>query len=214
METFDFTLEDGQMKINGVADGHYVLALGSQTARRLSDMAAHRADLGFVLECLKELEGKEYNPNSVVQNALWHSAIVHYVKCFAGGNGGRGQLSANKIFKDQPSLAMHWHGYFDRVRNRQIVHVDKAWTSLIPMAVINDGSKGYKVEKILCSTMDAHHFNVENYNNLQLLADTAFKWVEKEFDDLADRLTAFLEGHSYAELSQMPPPKWTVPDIA
>jgi len=214
MENVDFTIEPNEFRINGIPDAHQVASLDTPQAKRLADMAAHRIDLFFVLECLKELDGKAYEPNSIVQNALWNSAIVHYVKCFGGGHGARGQLSAHKILKTEPVEAMRCHGFFERLRNKHVVHDDQAWSSFMPMAVINNGRKSYKIEKIICSSVEGVHFDIANYGNLRLLTEIALKWVEKEFDALAVNLTSFLETLSFAELTAMPPPQYTVPDYS
>ena len=60
-----------------------VIRIKGPEARKLSDHALHKADLDFALECLHQINGMP-EIGHVLRQALWRSAVVHFMKCFGG----------------------------------------------------------------------------------------------------------------------------------
>jgi hypothetical protein len=81
MERFSITKAGDVFHIDGFPDAVKVLRITGPKSQRLADLALHRADLDFVLECLVATS-RQPDEGNVVRQALWRSAIVHFIKCF------------------------------------------------------------------------------------------------------------------------------------
>ena len=97
MEHFQITKTPEGFHIEGFPDAVKVLRLHGPNAQRLADLALHRADLDFALECLEQIN-KVPEQSYVLRQALWRSAVVHYIKCF-GSNESRFSLDSRKLYK-------------------------------------------------------------------------------------------------------------------
>jgi hypothetical protein len=187
-----------------------VIKINGPLSKRLADLALHKADLLFATECLEQLNHTPEEP-FIIRQALWRSAIIHFVKCF--GDGVRFQLSAEKIYKGDALGLMAVFRYFRDLRNKHFVHDENSYAQSIPGAVINQGNKGYKVEKIASFSAYAETLGQSNYNNLSLLIQTADKWVTLQFDSICDILTKELEAESYETLLRRESLSLTVPNV-
>lgn len=187
----------GALHIEGFPDAAKVIRVEGPLARRLSDLALHRGDLEFADECLN-LVNTTPSPG-VIRDALWRSAIVHFLKCF-GDSGARFHLSASKILKGEAAEAMWAFSYFKSLRNKHVVHDENSCTQSIPGAVLNKGDKSYKIEKVVCFAAVTDTLVQENYSNLKLLIAKTRSWVVAEFDRLCDTVVAELEKEPYEKL--------------
>jgi hypothetical protein len=191
-------------------DAVRVVALDNHKAKRLSDLALHRTDLTFANECLDALNTAPVEP-AVLREALWRSAIIHYVKCF--GEGVRFQLQAAQVYKGEPAIALEQFGFFKSLRHKHFIHDENSLMQSIPIAAINNGTKAYKVEEVSCFTTNTGTLNDGNWGNLKKLVETASLWVIKEFDSLAERLRSNLETKPYEELLAMADAEYRSPKI-
>ena len=91
--------------------------------------------------------------------------------------------------------------YFKFLRNKHFIHDENSYAQSLPGAAINDGTKSYKVEKIVCLSTVAVTVSKANYSNLKLLIRKSLDWVEAEFDKLCESLTTQLEEESYDHLA-------------
>jgi hypothetical protein len=164
-------------------------------------LALHRADLEFANSCLDAINLSSEEP-FVIREALWRSAIVHFTKCFARSEA-RFQLSSSKILKDEPPEASMAFEYFKQVRNKHLVHDENSYAQSVPGAILNDETKSYKIEKIVCFAAIAGTLDQANCGNLKLLIQKALSWVIAEFDQLCDALTVELEREPYEKLLAM-----------
>ena len=197
MEQFPISKDDRGFVIEGISDAVKVVRIGGPKAKRLADLALHRADLDFAAACLANINRVPEEP-LVLRQSLWRSAIVHYAKCF-GTSASRFQLDAAAIYKANP-LAVENFDYFWDLRNKNIVHDENSYHQSIPGAALNDGSKAFKVEKIICFNAVAETLGQDNYNNLHLLISTALAWVTAQFDELCSLVTKELEAQPYETL--------------
>jgi hypothetical protein len=163
----------------------------------LADLSLHKTDLEFADACLDAINHAPENPD-ITREALWRSAIVHFLKCF--GNSARFQLVPEKMYKGEPPEALMAFEYFKGLRNKHLIHDENSYAQSIPGAVLNNGEKNYKVEKIVCFSAIGKTLEHGNYGNLKLLIQKARAWVIIEFDALCVRLTADLEKESYDKL--------------
>jgi len=211
MEQFNITQRESGLHIEGFPDAVKVLRIDGSRAKRLSDLALHKADLDFAENCLDAINLTTEDAY-VVREALWRSSIVHFLKCF-GDAGARFQLSAKKIFKAEPPEAMMAFEYFKGLRNKHLVHDENSYSQSIPGAILNNRNKGYKIEKIVCFSAIAITISQDNYNNLKLLIQKSRVWVIAEFDKLCEVLTEELERESYEKLFGKPSINYQLPMI-
>lgn len=168
METFEVSLN---LRIEGFPVAAAVIAVKGRSAQRLADVSLHRQDLNFSRKCLEAISGQT-GDNIFMAEVLWRSAITHYVKCF--GQGARFMLTAEKIYRNEPPLALEVFQYFKTMRNKHFVRDENSTKLALPAAIIANESKTYKVEKVVCSVMQAATLEQGNFFNLVMLVDKAF----------------------------------------
>lgn len=198
MEFFELSQRESGLHIEGFPDAVKVIGIDGPRSKRLADLALHKDDLAFADSCLDAINLSPEKP-SVIREALWRSAIVHFMKCF-GDSGARFQLSATKILKGEPPEALMAFEYFKHLRNKHFVHDENSYAQSLPGAILNPKTKSCKIEKIVCFAAIAKTLGQENYGNLKLLIQKTHSWVIAEFDQLCDTLTAELELEPYESL--------------
>jgi len=209
MERLSVTKTDSGFCIQGFPDAVKVIRINGPEGKRLSDLALHRADLEFAAACLEAINHVPDEP-SVLREALWRGAIIHFMKCF--GSSLRFQLSAKKVYKGN-SMALNAFSYFDNLRNKHVVHDENAYAQSIPGAILNKGDKPYKIEKVVCFSAMAETLCQDNYSNLHLLCQTAIAWVANEFTQLCEAQTKKLEAKSYDDLYRQEAITYTAPAL-
>jgi hypothetical protein len=180
-----------------------VVAVQSDAANRLQDLALHERDLTFARTCLDAIP-KVADELGVVHRALWRSAIVHFMKCF--GRGARMSLRPDAIYAgvENAADAMQRFEYFSTLRNMHVVHDVNDYMQAATGAIINKPGAPHKVEKVVCASLVAETFTQANYDHLRMLIATAANWVRDRFDELATQITAELEVVDYDRLISMP----------
>ena len=210
MEHFTISKNGSSLHIEGFPDAVKVVAIAGKESKRLADLSLHKADLEFADACLDAINQAPEQPD-VIREALWHSAVVHFLKCF--GNSARFQLVAEKLYKGEPPEALMAFNYFKSLRNKHLVHDENSYAQSIPGAVLNNGTKNYKVEKIVCFMAIGATLEQGNYGSLKLLIQKARVWVVSEFDALCNRLTADLEKETYEALMARESLTYRVPSV-
>jgi hypothetical protein len=201
MKSESFTIEKSKLAIDGYPDATKVVALSDEISKRLSDLTLHRNDLEFSQQALKKISG--YPPEMSFENqAFWRVAIVHYFKCF--GSGERFQLSENAILKSEPSEAKEVFSYFKTLRNKHFVHDENSYSQANACAILNDGTKSFKVERIVCTHLQGQTLDLESMVNMHKLVEVTLNWVVDEFNRLAEKLTIDLEKIPYDALCSYP----------
>jgi len=211
MEQFSIKKTADGFHIDGFPDAVKVLRITGPMSQRLADLALHRADLDFGLECLVAINRRPEEAY-VVRQALWRSAIVHFIKCF-GQSDSRFSLDAKKVYKGD-SGAPEPFAFFESLRNKHLVHDENSFAQCLPGAVLNKKGLDHKIAKIVCLSMIGDTLNQDNYNNLHLLATGARQWVVAQFDGLCELLTADLEPKSYDDLFAVDGVTYTAPGAA
>ena len=210
MEYYTISKTENGLHIEGFPDAVKVVGIDGHEAKRLADLSLHKADLDFADSCLDAINHAPEEPN-VIREALWRSAIVHFLKCF--GSSARFQLAPEKLYKKEPPEALMAFNYFKSLRNKHVVHDENSYAQSIPGAILNSGEKNYKVEKIVCFTAIGVTLKQENYANLKLLVKKARVWVVSEFDAHCKRLTANLEKEPYDELLARDSITYSAPNV-
>jgi hypothetical protein len=208
MEHVEITAGPGGFEVRGVPDAALVVALDHPAAMRLSDLALHKRDLDFAAQCLDNLNAlpAEF---ALAKESLWESAIVHFVKCF-GSSKARGQLSRERIYKQWPEALVAFD-YFKDLRDKHIVHDENPFSTSLPIAVLNDGTKPHMVEKIATVSLIGMTLGEADWRNLVMSVRVAREAVESEYDEICEKITSDLEGRSYEQLVAMGPAMYTAP---
>jgi hypothetical protein len=197
MEHLRISETDAGLHIEGFPDAVKVIRVEGWKAKQLADLALHKWDLEFAAECLNNINRVPKEPR-VVSQALWRAAVVHFMKCF-GRSHARYQLDARKIFRGNAS-ALAAFAYFEDLRDKHFVHDENSYCQAIPGAILNNGTKPYKIEKVVCLDLVAETLEQDNYSNLYLLIKTTLLWITDKFDAICSALTAELEAESYEDL--------------
>jgi len=208
MEHFSITKTAQGFHIEGFPDAVKVLRLTGPKSERLADLALHKADLDFALEYLAAINQVPEEPY-VVRQALWQSAIVHFIKCF-GQSESRFSLDPKSVYKGDTG-AFEPYKYFDSLRNKHLVHDENSYTQCLPGAVLNKKDMDHKIAKIVCLNVIGDTLAQENYSNLHLLATRAREWVVAQFDQLCEVLTSEFEQTPYDELFALDGITYTAP---
>jgi len=208
MEHFSITKTGEGFHIEGFPDAIRVLRITGPKSQRLRDLALHKADLDFALESLEAINQLPEEPK-LLRQALWRSAIVHFIKCF-GRSESRFSLDPKKVYKGDAG-ALEPFEYFVSLRNKHLIHDENSYTQCLPGAVLNKRGMGHKIAKIVCLSVIGDTLNQEDYSNLHLLATRAREWVVAQFDELCDLLTSELESKSHEELFAMEGITYTAP---
>lgn len=210
MEHFEITKTPEGFHIEGFPDAVKVFRIDGPKSKRLADLALHRADLGFALESLEQINKVPEQPY-VLRQALWRSAVVHYMKCF-GDNESRFSLVVQQVYKGDEG-AVEPYKYFDSLRNKHLVHDENSYAQCLPGAVLNKKEMNYKIAKIVCLSVIGDTLSQENYSNLHLLITRAQQWVVTQFDQLCDILTNELEPEQYETLLAREGITYTAPGV-
>ena len=210
MEYFEITKKSEELHVEGFPNAVKVLRLDGPKPKRLSDLVLHKTDLGFSLECLEQINKVPEDPN-ILRQALWRSAVVHYMKCF-GDNESRFSLVVKKVYKGDEGV-MEIYKYFNSLRNKHFVHDENSYAQCLPGAVLNKQKMNHKIAKIVCLGVIGETLVQGNYNNLHLLITKAQQWVDAQFDDLCDILTKELEAEKYETHLAYEGIKYTVPEV-
>ena len=210
MEHFEITKTSEGFHIAGFPDAVKVLRLDGPKSKRLADLALHKSDLDFALECLEQISKVPEQPY-VLRQALWRSAVVHYMKCF-GNSESRFSLVAQQVYKSDEG-AVEPYKYFDSLRNKHLVHDENSFAQCLPGAVLNKKEMNHKIAKIVCLSVIGDTLVQENYSNLHLLITRAQQWVVAQFDQICDVLTKDLELEQYETLLEREGITYTAPRV-
>ena len=197
MEYFAITKRPEGFHIEGFPDSVKVIRIKGPEARKLADLALHKADLNFALECLDQINGMP-EIGHVLRQALWRSAVVHFMKCF-GDSKSRVRLVPRNVYKGDPE-AMEVFRYFKSMRDKHLIHDENSYTQCLRGAVINKKDMDHKIAKIVCLSVIGDTLGQANYSNLHLLISRAREWIVPRFDTICNALSAELESNSYEAL--------------
>ncbi|HQN64185.1 MAG TPA: hypothetical protein PLR90_01520 [Methylophilus sp.] len=209
MEHFKISQQGSSLHIDGFPDAVKVIGIDGRNSKRLADLALHKDDLKFADGCLDAINLSPEEP-FVIREALWRSAIVHFIKCF-GDSKARFQLSSVRILKGEPPEAMTAFEYFKHLRNKHLVHDENSHSQSLSGALLKNGTKNYKIEKVVCLATVAGTLSQENYGNLKLLIQKSRSWVITEFDQLCNTIATELESVSYDDLLKRKSLEFQVP---
>jgi hypothetical protein len=99
----------------------HIAELETQNARLLADHASVFQDLGFCIQCCDRLASmlRDGRKDTVLQQALWTSALVAYARCF--GTGVRYGITP-EIYARFEGEPLEVHKHYIKMRNKHIAH--------------------------------------------------------------------------------------------
>ena len=206
MEPLHFIKTPGGFHITHYPDAAKVIGLTGAKARQLSHYGGHLYDFDFVTDCLSAINEEE---NLTVREALWHSAVTHFVKCFQRSSA-RTQLRYKDVYKGDPSAWVPFK-YFKSLRNKNIAHDENAYSQCMPGAVLNRPGAEPRVPKVMFMTAAVSTLGQDDWSNLHLLTTRARDWVSGRVDDLSDSIAEELNQLSYEELDSRPVLEYSKP---
>lgn len=210
MDPIEFDVVDGSVQLQGFPEAEHVGALSGSRAGQIADLALHLQDLSYAREALDELFANRAD-ESVVQDALWRSALVAYFKCFQRSAARGVLLDPAQTLDGEPPEARQAHDHLKALRNKHVVHDENAWSQAIVAAVINRAGSDVKVARVAMVSIRGRSLTQETANGLRLLVNCALAYAERTLDQLCDEETAELERLERAELLALPAPTFTAP---
>jgi hypothetical protein len=208
MDALGITPTGTEFHIDGFPDAIKVLKIRGAKSKHLADLALHRGDLEFTLECLEAINQTPEEPY-LLREVLWQAAVVHYTKCF-GHSASRFSLDRNVIYKGETG-AVAAYQFIISYRNKHLIHDENSYTQSLAGAVLNKKDMPYKIAKIICLTVTGNGLVQGNYANLHLLATRARDWVIAQYNERCNVLTAELEAKPYDELAALEGITYSVP---
>jgi hypothetical protein len=191
-----FEAVPGGIHLNGYPTAERVIRLTGKRATRFAHLALHLHDLQFAGECLEQLRSETHFPD-IAREALWRSAVVHYLKCFSD-SAARFSLDSTIIF--DRGIPQQVHQYFRDLRNKHLVHDDNPYLQALPAGIIGRLGDTPKVQEVIVLSMRSDTLTPENLGNLDLLLNTAHHWVQVAFDKAQASARNELEQVDHAEL--------------
>ena len=197
MEDLGFKQTKEEIQIEGFPDAVKIVQITGEKAKHLADLTLHRADLKFAIGCL---EGINLLTEKLkwLRQGLWHSAIVHFMKCF-GGHESRFSLNPKKVYKGNQVARVVFEN-FKNLRNKHLVHDENSYAQSHPGAILNKKDCDHKIAKIICVAFVSITLDQVAYSNLHSSITHALKWVEEQIEDLCNFLTSELEAVPYDDL--------------
>lgn len=166
MEDLGFKQTKEEIQIAGFPDAVKVVQITGEKAKRLADLTLHRTDLKFAVGYLEGInlvaEESEW-----LRTGLWHSAIVHFMKCF-GSSKSRVSLNPKKVYKGT-KVARKVFEYFGSLRDKHLVHDENSYTQCYPGTILNKKGCDHQIAKIICVAFVSVTLDQAGYSNLCLL---------------------------------------------
>ena len=210
MDKIHFSKTDSSIHIDGFPDAVKVIKIDDHPqSERLADLGLHQVDLEFAESCMFAINQAPEEPR-VIRQALWRSAIIHFIKCF--GANKRFQLNIEEVLSKYRD-GLEVFQYFYNLRNKHFVHDVNSYTQSTIGAILNNGNENYKIDKIINLTFMGETLEKDNYSNLLLLIQKTKAWVNQEFDNLCKIITIGLEKENYETLSRREAIQYKVPGV-
>ncbi len=118
-------------------------------AARLADLTGIQADLEFVVEICRRLEGiplERYD--SLLAEALTTAAVIRYGRCLATGVRNQGREKLEEVVASLSSELQERHERFLALRNRHVAHSVNAFEDNQPVAWVSDRPEETEVQSV------------------------------------------------------------------
>ncbi|MGC0798428.1 hypothetical protein [Pantoea agglomerans] len=205
-------IKDGRLEINGIEGADKFVNLPKELSGDLSDYALHMTDLNIALGSLEAINKVAILNEEVIQESLWRSAIVHFIKCFSQQNS-RGKLIPEIVFATEPPEALQAFKFFKAMRNKNIAHDDNAYLQCLNGIILNKGDRAYKVERIICTSFRAASLDNGTFSNLLLLVNKSLTYVQECHARMCESISVELEKKELSELVSYGEVIYSPPDV-
>lgn len=167
---------------------------------KIGDLFLHLEDLELAGNCLHRV--KEFRGDPVLSRALWHTAVIHFVKCFKPASG-RSNLDAKKVFGSEESVKANLD-YFVELRNNHIAHDSCHISQAVVGVTLNKPGVTPKLGHFFAASSLFDTLNPRTFRNLCDLVETAYIWVRREKVRRQEDIRGKLEAKAYEELDAYP----------
>ncbi len=202
--------DSNNLIIDGGPDAVRAISLEGNLAKRLADLSMHLHDLTEAEDYLRAAQA--IASNTVIYRALGQSAVVTFMKCFAQSKA-RSSLD-RKILNGTDGGALPSFQFFYDLRNKHIAHDENPFSICSTFALINDGKKPYKVEKVCAVPMKIHVLEQSKLDELAGLIETAKAWLDKQIAVVREKIIDELDRESYQELASRNAPHLVTPHLS
>lgn len=196
---------EGELKIEGIDDADKFVTINGPKAHQLADIALHEADLSMAdshLDAINRISMDERE----IREALYIAAVIRYLKCFGRKNAARKAftLSESVVFASEPD-GLACFNELKAIRDKHLAHDENSLAQCVVGLVLNDGTKKYKIEKVVALSTFVALVNESDWKNLKLLISRTREFVVQERERLCQEITEEMELFEYAELAVRSP---------
>lgn len=135
-----------------------------------------------------------------MREGLYLAALIRCMKCFGFNKSRPHRLDGSVVLgRDVAGLACFER--FKKLRNKHFAHDENSFAQCVVGAVLNDGTKPYKVEKVVAIPVMVVAFTEGDWSNLKLVIQRALEFVSREIDRVCAEISAELEFSDYPDLT-------------
>lgn len=173
----------------------------SNAIRRLKSFLAHRRDLQYAMQCLKNMRFE--SDSTLIDEALINYAIVLFNRCFdskGADTDHRAQLNKKSTYRN-PELREEYD-YFRNLRNEYIAHEGSDFAKYkIGMTINNTDEKSFEICSIVYRSKMANQRNCQRLENL--LFETG-KYVDSQVVVLQEKIVKAYNNGLFEESTVKP----------
>jgi hypothetical protein len=200
------------LHISGFSDGVQLIEIKSPDAALARDLSLHLSDLTFSKNALDQIPPNPI-PDDITHTSLWRVAIYQLYKCFQHSES-RSYLDSGKVLIGASVPVRENFKYYKNLRNKHLIHDENSSSQVSVIAVLNDGSKPFKIEGVRAMTMRFDDLSAQTVVNLKGVVNWTIDFVRRDFDTLLAKIHAELALKSLKELQQLAAPQHVVPTVA
>jgi hypothetical protein len=126
----------------------------------------------------------------------------------------RANLDSSKVLIGASVEVRENFKFYKHLRNKHLIHDENSNSQVSVVAVLNDGSKPYKIEGVRTMTMRFDDFGAQALVNFKSVVNWTFDFVRREFGPLLETIRIELESKPPNELQKLPAPEHKVPSVA
>ncbi len=180
-----------------------VRRLDTPTAKELTDLAAIFDDLQTVLRCCERLvsEVTADEPDDLLIEALWTSAVLSYSRCFAHGRSGNALTEQDLTQTQLQGEVLQWHKVLRQMRHHYADPADNPRERFSVGAV--RGSDGRPQGIAITSTRQPRLDDV-TVRQTGALAYALSQLVDQRITEHQQRVSAAAQAMSEGDLDELP----------
>jgi hypothetical protein len=182
-----------------------VRRLNTQDAKALGDLVSILDDLQTVLRCcerlVNELADPSGEPDDLVLESFWTTAVLSYTRCFVNGSKKKGLTEQDVTQTSLQGEVLEWHKVLQRVR-KHYAHAQDNPRELFSVGAAQD-SEG-RVSGIAITSTTQPPLDDLTVRQTGALAYELSQLVDKRITEHEERVRAAANALSKADLEKLP----------